>query len=627
MKRLLGLLLCLSLLAGCLPALALSAASETLAGEVTLAVAVGSKPADASLLRDGKDATGLKGKAAKTLQLVLDVGDGEAMKSLYVRMDTLPAKALLRQKQGGRFVELVSLSRPGAEFVVALPAAASGRFLLDFTFDGAQAPTVTELRGYGPGSLPESLHPWEQAGKADVLLVVPAAADADPEQIAAWAGAGRQAALAVVGGVSEPLAFTDSLWAAGLRLQPLYLNQKDWHDSVVQRALVSAIRQMEPVAVAVGGSGEEAERLTRAAEGAAAAAADYASDVDDAAVRGLWQVSLVKPAGDPALAADALPAWSTEPLRTACYAIFADAQHSDPAEIPYPAERLEDGWLPEGEFVYEAPEKGLWAYLSPTLQVEIVKYEQPAIPRVWFVTDLKFRPESEQLKQVLYPNARFEGQLTWPETLAQSARLVLGINGDYFPYRVNHKANVGNIIRNRKVLYTYSHKNSPYPILDTAALRDDGSMSVYAAGEITAQALLDQGDVHDALSFGPYLARDGRLRIWNGSSWNASEPRCALGMVSPGHYKIVNVEGRFKKGVGPAGININQLACLLYAHGANEAQNLDGGNTAVLIFMGKKLNRTASKSGKSVTSPRNMAELIGIGVSEKVHTDQIDRKE
>ena len=81
------------------------------------------------------------------------------------------------------------------------------------------------------------------------------------------------------------------------------------------------------------------------------------------------------------------------------------------------------------------------------------------------------------------------------------------------------------------------------------------------------------------------------------------------------------MEGRFNKGVGPAGINLNQLACMMYSMGVTEAQNLDGGNTAVLIFMGKKLNRTASKSGKGITQPRNMHELFGIGTSEQVHTD------
>ena len=137
-------------------------------------------------------------------------------------------------------------------------------------------------------------------------------------------------------------------------------------------------------------------------------------------------------------------------------------------------------------------------------------------------------------------------------------------------------------------------------------------------------ALLAQGDVHDALSFGPWLVRDGRLRVWNGKNSEAVEPRNAIGMVEHGHYKVITVEGRFNKGVGPAGVTLNMLAQMLYAQGVQQGFNLDGGNTAVLIFMGKKLNRTASKSGKGETQPRNMSELFGIGASELVHTDKMD---
>ena len=65
-----------------------------------------------------------------------------------------------------------------------------------------------------------------------------------------------------------------------------------------------------------------------------------------------------------------------ESLRLWCQDQFASAQHSDPAEIPYPKNRLENGYLPEGEpeFLYEDEEKGLWAYASQSLQVQIVRY-------------------------------------------------------------------------------------------------------------------------------------------------------------------------------------------------------------------------------------------------------------
>ena len=182
---------------------------------------------------------------------------------------------------------------------------------------------------------------------------------------------------------------------------------------------------------------------------------------------------------------------------------------------------------------------------------------------------------------------------------------------------------MGNIIRNYEVLYNMDMKKNPgFPPLDTLALHDDGSISVYGAKEITADELAARGDVHDALSFGPYMARDGVLRVYSGKNAALQEPRCAIGMVEPGHYFIVDCEGRVPK--GPKGMTTNQIGMLLYANGSNESFLLDGGSTSVMIFMGEKLNRTGKDT--SVGSPRNQHELFGIGHSELVHTDWFDGK-
>ena len=206
---------------------------------------------------------------------------------------------------------------------------------------------------------------------------------------------------------------------------------------------------------------------------------------------------------------------------------------------------------------------------------------------------------------------------------ARRVGAILAVNGDYYPYRLEKKNTVGNILRDYKVLYNMDMKKTPgFPPLDTLALHDDGSISVYGAKEITADELAARGDVHDALSFGPYMARDGILRVYNGKNASLQEPRCAIGMVEPGHYIIIDCEGRVPN--GPKGMTINQIGMLLYANGCNESFLLDGGSTSVLIFMGEKLNRTGKDT--SIGSPRNQHELFGIGYSEMVHTDWFNGK-
>ena len=324
---------------------------------------------------------------------------------------------------------------------------------------------------------------------------------------------------------------------------------------------------------------------------------------------------------------------SPEEIRAWCQAEFAGALHADPAAIPYPADRDAEGYLPEGEeFVHEDPETGLWAYLSSSLQVEIVRYDLPEGPDLWYEAHVIFKPEKELFQQYTYVNAKFANQQIYPETLAQTSRLVFAMNADYYLNRVEKKWDVGNIIRRGEVLYSAdAKKGMKFPNLDTLAIRNDGSFSVYDAHEVTAEELLAQADpgdpsfVHDALSFGPYLIRDGQIRLYDGNSADVPEPRSAYGMIRPGHLFFVMVEGKIpkKNGLrGEQGLNLWQLAQLMYARGCTEALNVDGGSTAVMLFMGERLNRTGKAT--ALGSPRNQHELFGIGISELVHTDKMD---
>ena len=282
--------------------------------------------------------------------------------------------------------------------------------------------------------------------------------------------------------------------------------------------------------------------------------------------------------------------------------------------------------------LHEDPEKGLWAYVSDSLQVQIVRYDMPEVPHLWYEAHVIFKPEEETFTQHLYVNATFPNQEIYPETLAQTSRLVFAMNGDYHLERGKKKWLVGNIIRRGEVLYNHDEKKSmQFPNMDTLAIRNDGSFSVYEGTEISADELLAQASpedpafVHDALSFGPYLVRDGQLRLFDGNHAEKLEPRSAYGMIEPGHLFFVMVEGKIpKKGDlrGEQGMSLWQLARLMYARGCTQAMNVDGGSTAVMIFMGTKLNRTGKAS--SLGKARNQHELFGIGESELVHTDKVN---
>ena len=577
------------------------------------------KETDAEVLRDGSDETGLALKKDKQGSLYLLLPEDGSCASIHLRLTAEPRKAEIQlQNEKKKWETVVSEEMPGAQFTLDT-LGITGKVKLMLSFGAATACTVLEARCFGSGMLPDFAHSWKKSGKADILMAAQSLEGIDTTVLQALLTSGRNVAVAAMTVETTLPAAWDRLWNAGLRTAPtLYDPNVKKPDATA--GLASWCRSMQPLLLATD------EVLAEKAPAAVSSAADPSWNREDAAVNGIWAVPDFCGFAQAEEKASHLADRNNDAIRAWCESRFEAAEHADPAEIPYPASRLSDGYLPqnEEEFIFEDEEKGLWAYLSSTLQVEIVRYAMPEVPHRWFEARVIFKPETETFQQHTYINATFKGQQIYPETLAQTSKLVFAVNGDYYPNRADQKWPVGNIIRQRQVLYNYDAKRSlKFPNLDTLAIRDDGSFSVYAGYEISADELLAQGDVHDVLSFGPYLVRDGQLRIYNGNSADVPEPRCAYGMVTPGHLFFVMVEGKMPK-KGEQGFNLWTLAELMYARGCTQAMNVDGGSTAVMVFMGHKLNRTGKAT--ALGSPRNQHELFGIGSSDRVYTDMADGK-
>jgi len=624
MKKLICLLLALTFL----PLFALSE-EQTAAGELPVQWKNGSTAVDSALLSDHSDDTGMNTARKKSVEFTAQLEEGVAVASAYVRLNCVSSKIELQYLNASKKWETVaSAVNPGTEVILTPAQPVTGRLRLLVSFAKETACKITELRCFGLGELPLDIHRWQPLDVADVLVMADSIDSIDLTELTGWAHHGRSVAVAVLSSPENPAAWCDILYESGVTVQPLFggygapgkdaaSTMKSWGEKKVGMTAAGWIRRAQPLLVITAG-----ELPANIAPNAIANAAEvsYASDYDEA---GLWLVSDILPSTDPGVGAaiDALGQRSLDALRLKCAEPFAAALHSDPALIPYPENRDAEGYLPEGEFVYESPETGLWAYLSPTVQVEIIQYDTEAPKHRWFAAEIKFKPEQEQFKRQLYVNATFKDQQIWPQTLAQTSKMVFAVNGDYYLARADKKSAVGNILRDYQVLYNVS-KTSAWPNLDTLALHDDGSLSVYDATAITADALAARGDVHDALSFGPWLVNDSRLRLYHEKNANAAEPRCAIGMIEPGHYIVIDCEGRVPDGT--KGLTVNETAMLLYSYGVTEAFNLDGGSTSVIIFMGEKLNRTGKDS--SIGSPRNQHELFGVGTSELVHTDWVNGK-
>lgn len=273
------------------------------------------------------------------------------------------------------------------------------------------------------------------------------------------------------------------------------------------------------------------------------------------------------------------------------------------------------GFLDEGEFVYDSDDTGRWIYISQTLKVVIERKFDPDAPLRWYEAEIwSDISAGEVFKTIQYDEEKMGKVRVDASDIAKKYGSVFSLNTDYYTYRINGPRKEGVVIRNGKIVLDdpYTGYIFAFPNLDTLALFPDGSMRVHASSEMSAQAYVDAGAT-DVFSFGPYLLNDGELNPEVYVVSTTTNPRCALGMVEPGHYVAIIAEGRLKDS---GGITVACLAKLMREKGCKVALNLDGGQTAVMLFMGKQLNHIGLYNGK--TNARKTSEIVGIGHSSRV---------
>ena len=284
------------------------------------------------------------------------------------------------------------------------------------------------------------------------------------------------------------------------------------------------------------------------------------------------------------------------------------------------------GFLDDGEYLYSSEDEGLWIYVNQTSKVIIQRKYDATQPLTWFEADLYGDLDAGEMLRTVQNDPEKMGKVRVDATeTAKKHNVVFAMNTDYYTYRVavNNNRHTGVVIRDGCILYDdpYTEKqvtNSMFPNLDMLAFMPDGSLKVYHSWEKTAQEFIDEG-VQTVYSFGPYLLLDGKVSERAYANNENKNPRCAIGMVEPGHYVAIMCEGRLKRS---AGVTISYLAKMMRAKGCQVAFNMDGGQTAVMVFMGKQLNQIGAYDGGK-TNSRPTSEVLGFGTSEQVGTYEV----
>lgn len=190
-------------------------------------------------------------------------------------------------------------------------------------------------------------------------------------------------------------------------------------------------------------------------------------------------------------------------------------------------------------------------------------------------------------------------------TIAKNSNAILAINGDYYGFR-----NYGYVIRNGTLYRSTSRSQNDSWGDEDLVIDSSGNFSIIKESDVTAQSLAKE-KVLQVLSFGPSLINNSKLTVNESSEVSqamASNPRTAIGQISPLHYVFVVSDGRTNES---AGLSLYQLASVLKEKGCTIAYNLDGGGSSTMWFNGKVINKPTTTGND--TSERKVSDIVYIG--------------
>ncbi len=214
----------------------------------------------------------------------------------------------------------------------------------------------------------------------------------------------------------------------------------------------------------------------------------------------------------------------------------------------------------------------------------------------YYVADVVLDDPTD-LRSAFADNSFGENIVENTSDIAADNDAVFAVNGDYYGFR-----DTGIVIRNGVVYRDDGARQG-------LALYRDGTALVYDETTTSAADLVAAG-VWNTLSFGPAVVENGQIvdgiddvevdTNFGNHSIQGAQPRTAIGVVAPGHYVFVVVDGR-SPGYS-AGITMTGLAQIMVDLGATTAYNLDGGGSSTMYFNGDVVNDPLGRGEERGTS-------------------------
>ncbi len=268
-------------------------------------------------------------------------------------------------------------------------------------------------------------------------------------------------------------------------------------------------------------------------------------------------------------------------------ATLSDAPTPAPTAAPFATRPPKEGDVATVRFPdHDTGANADWSYQSDELRIAIKQCEDEDLQIVYYVADVWIR--NINTLRMGFGHGKFNSGREEPEAFAARENAVLAINGTMNSGLVLHngqKKTKG--VEDSKISFRSG----------ITIIYKDGSVKTINRAKSQSFNLNSEnkrnGGVWQAFQFGPVLVQNGEAVT--GLKKNERHPRTIFGYVEPGHYILVAVDGRTKKSIG---ITEADMAELMQSLGCQEAMNLDGGNSASMVFMGQTINARSSDDRK-----------------------------
>lgn len=295
---------------------------------------------------------------------------------------------------------------------------------------------------------------------------------------------------------------------------------------------------------------------------------------------------------------------SPPPQATATPAAVESAQDSpDPAEetaAPTPA--VVDTGLLGGKFAEKFTtgevEQSEDSYRSANVSIEMQKRTAgtESKPITYYIADIYIKDITSFRSAVALDykdqNAGSRKNVMSTLQLSQLTNSLVAISGDNFAYHQSIAVRDGVEWENKLPVFG-----------DICVLYYDGTMETYpqTIKRADVDAIYDKNP-YQIWTFGPELLIDGQIPTSFANT--KANPLAAIGYYEPGHYCFILVDGR-QKGYS-WGMTYAELSQVFFDLGCKVAFNLDGGDTAVMTYMGQW------RSQPEASSPRDTSDILYI---------------